>query len=58
MITVKIFKKVKETMEVTKTKTISVVIAVANQIINELDFVKIINQNAAKWDKIINRIIP
>ena len=38
-------------MEIVKTKTISMVMAVANQIINELGFVETINKNAAEWDE-------
>jgi transposase len=38
-------KKIKETMKLCKTKTISLVIAVANRLLNEIEFVKTIDEN-------------
>ena len=45
------YKNVKETVSIVKTKVISLVMAVANQVINELGFVETINENAGKWDE-------
>jgi transposase len=53
-----IIKKVKETTSTVKTKTISLVMAIANQIIDELGFVETINKNAAEWDESHWRLSP